>query len=142
MRFMLVHRLDAAYDPDERFRAGMGRLIQDMTKAGVLLTAEELLPWAEGVRVSFRAGRRTVTEGPCTETTGTTSAERVIAGFALIQVRSKAEAIEWAARFAAVIGGLEMEVRQVAPAPGARAGAAAPERPREEVDPPGTTPAA
>jgi hypothetical protein len=119
----------------------MGRLIQDMTKAGVLLTAEELMPWAEGVRVSFRAGRRTVTEGPCAETTGTTAAERVIAGFALIQVRSKAEAIEWAARFAAVIDGVEMEVRQVDPAPGSGAGAAAPETPRGEIEPPGTTPA-
>ena len=112
MRFLMVHRLDEskpdAYAPSAEVVAGVGRMIGEMTKAGVLLAAEGVLPSSTGARVRTSGGKRTVTDGPFTE------AKEVIGGFALLQVRSKEEAVEWAARFAEVIGDVEVEVRQVA----------------------------
>jgi hypothetical protein len=118
MRFLLVHRLDEtrpdAYDPGPEVYAGLGRLMGEMTRAGVLLAAEGVLPSSTGAKVRASGGRRTVTDGPFAE------AKEVIGGFALIQVRSRDEAIEWAGRFADVIGDVEVEIRQVSeqPAPG------------------------
>jgi hypothetical protein len=86
----------------------MGRFMAEVTKAGVLLVAEGVGPSADGALVRLSGGRRTVTDGPFTE------ANEVIAGFALIQVRSKDEAIEWASRFADVLGDVEVEVRRLA----------------------------
>ncbi len=112
MRFLMVHRIDEslsdAYDPSPEVVAGVGRLIGEMTKAGVLLAAEGVLPSSTGAHVKFSGGKRTVIDGPFTE------AKEVIGGFALLQVRSKEEAIEWAGRFAEAIGDVEVEVRQVA----------------------------
>jgi hypothetical protein len=73
----------------------------------VLLAAEGVHPSSRGARLSFSGGRRTVTDGPFAE------AKELIAGFAVVQVDSKEEAIEWATRFADVIGDVEIEVRQV-----------------------------
>jgi hypothetical protein len=115
MRFLLVHRVDEslpdAYSPSPEVIAGVGRMLGEMTKAGVLLAAEGVLPSATGARVRTSGGKRTVIDGPFTE------AKEVIGGFALLQVRSKDEAIEWAGRFAEVIGDVEVEVRQVAEQP-------------------------
>jgi hypothetical protein len=112
VRFLMVHRLDEskpdAYAPSVEVVAGVGRMIEEMTKAGVLLAAEGVLPSSTGARVRTYGGKRIVIDGPFTE------AKEVIGGFALLQVRSKEEAIEWAARFAEVIGDVEVEVRQVA----------------------------
>jgi len=124
MRFLMVHRLDErrpdAFAPSPEVFAGIGKLMEEMTKDGVLLAAEGVLPSSKGALVRFEGGKRTVTDGPFTE------AKEVIGGFALIQARSKEEAIEWAARLADVIGDVEVEVRQVAEmsdlAPGAAAG--------------------
>jgi hypothetical protein len=121
MRFLLVHRLDEsrpdAYSPSAEVVAGVGRLMGEMTRAGVLLAAEGVLPSSTGAKVRVSGGKRTVTDGPFTE------AKEVIGGFGLLQVRSREEAIEWAARFAEVVGDVEVEVRQVSegppPAPGA-----------------------
>ena len=118
MKFLMVHRLDEtrpdAYAPGPEVYAGLGRLMGEMTRAGVLLAAEGVLPSSTGAKVRVSGGRRTVTDGPFAE------AKEVIGGFALIQVRSKDEAIEWAGRFADVIGDVEVEIRQVSeqPAPG------------------------
>jgi hypothetical protein len=79
-----------------------------MTKNGTLLAAEGVLPSSYGARLRYEGGKRTVTDGPFTE------AKEVIAGFALVQVKSKDEAIELAARFAEIIGDTEVEIRQVA----------------------------
>jgi hypothetical protein len=110
-RFLLVHRLDEsqpdAYSPSAEVVAGVGRLMGEMTRAGVLLAAEGVLPSSTGAKVRASGGKRTVTDGPFAE------AKEVIGGFALLQVRSREEAIEWAARFADVIGDVEVEVRQV-----------------------------
>jgi hypothetical protein len=115
MRFLMVHRVDEsqpdAYDPSPETVAAVGRMIGEMTRAGVLLAAEGVLESSTGARVRSSGGRRTVTDGPFTE------AKEVIGGFAMVQVRSKEEAIEWASRFAEAIGDVEVEVRQVAEGP-------------------------
>jgi hypothetical protein len=122
-RFLLVHRLDEsrpdAYSPSAEVVAGVGRLMGEMTRAGVVLAAEGVLPSSTGAKVRASGGKRTVIDGPFAE------AKEVIGGFALLQVRSKEEAIEWAARFAEVVGDVEVEVREVSegrpPDPGASA---------------------
>jgi hypothetical protein len=89
----------------------MGRLIGEMASAGVLLATEGCLPSGFGARVRRSNGKVTVTDGPFAETT------EVIGGFALIQVRSKQEAIEWTKRFIGIVGDGESEIRQLHEAP-------------------------
>src|SRR5439155_7337315 len=82
----------------------------EMVKAGVMLAGEGLQASSKGARVRFAGGKRTVIDGPFTET------KELIAGFWLIQVKSKAEAIEWAKRSPAPHGEdkeSEIEIRQV-----------------------------
>ena len=116
MRFLLVHRIDerspTAYDPGPEAMASMGKLLGEMTNAGVLLAADGALHSSKGARIRFSGGKRTVTDGPFTE------AKEVIGGFAVIQVRSKDEAIEWSSRFAEVVGDVEVELRQLYDRPG------------------------
>jgi hypothetical protein len=111
MRFLMMHRIDEtapnAYSPSPEVIAGMGSLIEEMTKAGVLLAAEGASHSADGARVKLSDGKRTVIDGPFTE------AKEVIGGYAVLQVRSKDEAIEWASRFADVLGDTEVEIRRL-----------------------------
>jgi hypothetical protein len=111
MRFLLVHRIDEtqpdAYAPSQEVAEGVGKLMGEMTRAGVLLAAEGVRHSSKGARVRTSGGKRTVIDGPFAE------AKEVIGGFALIRVRTKDEAIEWAGRFADVIGDVEVEVRQI-----------------------------
>ena len=83
----------------------MGKLIEKMTKAGVLLATEGCQPSSKGARVRVSGGKAKVTDGPFTET------KELVAGFAMIQVKSKAEAIEWTRRFLKVAGDGESEIR-------------------------------
>ena len=112
MRFLMVHRIDEsrpdAYSPSPEMIAGVGALMAEMTRAGVVLAAEGVQHSSKGAKVRVSNGKRTVTDGPFTE------AKEVIGGFAMVQVRSLEEAIEWAARFAETIGDVEIEVRQIA----------------------------
>lgn len=114
MRFLMVHRIDEsrpdAYAPSPAVVAEMGELIGEMTRAGVLLAADGAQHSSKGAKVRYSGGRRTVIDGPFAE------AKEVIGGFAVIDVRSKDEAIEWASRFAEVIGDVEVEIRQLADA--------------------------
>ena len=114
MRFLMMHRLDerrpGAFSPPPEVFVEMGKLMEEMTKAGVLLAGEGVLPSAAGALVRYEGDKRTVIDGPFTE------AKEVIAGFAILDVRSKEEAIEWSGRFAAIIGDVEVEVRQIAEA--------------------------
>ncbi len=71
----------------------MGELIEEMTKNGVLLDTAGLTPTAQGTRVHYEGGRLSVTDGPFTET------KEVIGGYALLQAKDRAEAIEWTKRF-------------------------------------------
>jgi len=80
---------------------------EEMAKAGVLLQGEGLQASSKGARVKFSDGRPTVTDGPFTET------KELIAGFTMIQVRSKAEAIEWVKRWPKEDGDPELEIRQL-----------------------------
>jgi hypothetical protein len=104
MRFLMMYKPDdvkkaeAGAPPSEQEIAAMGALIQDMAKAGVLLGTEGCQPTSKGALVRRFGGKITVTDGPFTET------KELIAGYCLVQVKSKDEAIEWAKRFFGVVG--------------------------------------
>jgi hypothetical protein len=84
----------------------MGKFNEELVKAGVMLAGEGLQPSSKGARVKFEGSKRTVIDGPFSET------KELIAGFWLWQVKSKEEAIEWLKR-APFDGGTEVEIRQV-----------------------------
>lgn len=109
MRYLCVYKPDQkeGTPPTRQEMAEMGKLIDEMTRAGVLLATEGCQPSAKGARVRLSNGKITVTDGPFTET------KELIAGFALIQVKSKEEAIEWTRRFLEVAGDGESEIRQL-----------------------------
>ncbi|MGI8845965.1 MAG: YciI family protein [Thermoleophilaceae bacterium] len=112
MRFMVLLKSDpnteAGVLPDEKLLAEMGQFNEEMVKAGVMLAGEGLQPSSKGARVRFSGDNRTVTDGPFTE------AKELIAGFWLIQVKSKEEAIEWVKRCPNPLEGeSEIEIRQV-----------------------------
>lgn len=112
MRFMMMVKADKNYEagvpPSPELLAKMGKFFEDMAKAGVLLAAEGLLPSSQGFRIKSSGGKLTVTDGPFVET------KELIAGYALVQAKSKAEAMELAKRFWEIHGDGEGEVRQVA----------------------------
>ncbi|MGH3852993.1 MAG: YciI family protein, partial [Pseudonocardiaceae bacterium] len=87
MRFMVLFKANEDYEagvlPDKESWAAMGRYNEELVKAGVMLAAEGLQASSKGARVKFDGDRRTVTDGPFTET------KELIAGFWLIQVASK-----------------------------------------------------
>jgi hypothetical protein len=109
MRFMVLVKADqdseAGVLPSKELVAEMGKYNEELVKAGVLLASEGLHASSKGARVAFSGDKRTVTDGPFTE------AKELIAGFWLIQVKSKEEAIEWASRVPFADG--EIEIRQV-----------------------------
>jgi hypothetical protein len=111
LRFLVMHKSneenEAGVPPSRELMEEMGKLMEESAREGVLLAAEGVHPSSRGARLSFSGGKRTVTDGPFAE------AKELIAGFAVLQVDSKEEAIEWATRFADVIGDVEIEVRQV-----------------------------
>jgi hypothetical protein len=80
---------EAGVLPDEKLLTAMGKYNDEMAKAGVLLAAEGLHPSSKGARVRLAEGKRTVTDGPFPE------ANQLIAGFWMIQIKSKEEAIDW-----------------------------------------------
>jgi hypothetical protein len=94
MRFMLLLKGDPPPGemPSEKLVDAMLRYNEELAKAGVLLAAEGLLDSSHGSRVVHTRGKRTVVDGPFTE------AKELVAGFYLIQVKSKEEAVEWAKR--------------------------------------------
>ncbi len=115
MRYMMFYMSgkEATAPPSNEHLAGMGKLIEEMTKAGVLLSTEGLQPSSKGARVRISGGKFTVIDGPFAE------AKEFIGGYAIVQVQSKNEAIEWAKRFLKVVGEGESEIRLMhdAPAP-------------------------
>jgi hypothetical protein len=99
---------EAGVLPSEELLAEMGKYNEELAKAGVLLAGEGLQPSSKGARVRFSGGKRTVIDGPFTE------AKELIAGFWMIQVKSKEEAIEWVKRCPnPTAGEAEIEIRQV-----------------------------
>src|SRR5262249_20611803 len=113
MRFMLLVKAnkdsEAGKMPGERILADMAKFNEEMIKAGVLLAGDGLQSSSKGARVRFSGGKRTVIDGPFAET------KELIAGYWLIQVRSKEEAVEWVKRCPAPMEGEEgeIEIRQV-----------------------------
>jgi hypothetical protein len=113
MRFMVMVRATKASEsgvmPTRELIEDMGKFNEALAQAGVLVAAEGLQPSAKGARVRFSGTTRTVIDGPFTET------RELIAGFWLWQVKSKAEALEWARRCPNPFPGQESEIelRQV-----------------------------
>jgi hypothetical protein len=114
MRFIILvkatGKTEAGVLPEDALIAAMATYHEELAKAGVLLDANGLQPSAKGWRVRYEGGRRTVVDGPFAET------RELVAGYTLIQVRSREEAIEWARRFPAPMGEREsgeIEVRQL-----------------------------
>ena len=109
MRFMMLVRANADSEagvlPSREIVAAMGKYNEQLLKAGVMLAGEGLHASSRGARVSYSGEKRTVTDGPFTET------KELIAGYWLIQVKSREEAIEWASRIPFEDG--EVEIRQV-----------------------------
>jgi len=114
MRFMIMVKANADSEagtmPEEALIAAMAAYHEELAKAGVLLDASGLQPSSKGWRIRYSGGRRTVSDGPFSRT------EELLAGYTLIQVRSREEAKEWARRFPAPFGDRvdsEIEVRQL-----------------------------
>lgn len=110
MRYMIINKADADSEagkfPSQEVADGVGKLVEDLSKAGVLLAAEGVHRSALGARVKVADGKRTVTDGPFAET------KELIGGIMVIDVRNKDEALEWAARLAEALGA-EVELRRV-----------------------------
>ena len=118
MRFMIIVKATADTEaeepgvmPDQKLMADMATYHEELAQAGALLDGAGLQPSRKGWRIHYSAGdRRTVTDGPFAET------KELIAGYTLIQVRSREEALEWARRFPNPVGeGMkaDIEVRQL-----------------------------
>ena len=114
MRFMIIVKATADSEagtmPEAALVDAMANYHTELAKAGVLLDAAGLQPSAKGWRVRYTGARRTIVDGPFTET------KELVAGSTLIQVRSREEALEWTRRFPAPFGERaegEIEVRQL-----------------------------
>jgi hypothetical protein len=114
MRFMIIVKAtkdsEAGVRPTEELFAAMADYHEQLVKAGVLLDASGLQPTSKGWRIKYSGGKRTVIDGPFTE------AKELVAGYSIIQVKSREEAIEWTRRFPnPSIDGKdgEIEVRQL-----------------------------
>jgi hypothetical protein len=110
MRFMVLVPANADSEagvlPDQEILTKMGKFNDEMVKAGVMLAGEGLQASSKGARITYSGGKTTVTDGPFTES------KELIAGFWLIQVKNKDEAIAWMKR-APFDGGTVIEIRQV-----------------------------
>jgi hypothetical protein len=111
MRFMVIRKADKNTEsgmmPGEEILAAMAKYNEEMVKAGILRAGEGLKPSSQGARVKFTGGKPRVIDGPFTET------KELIAGFSIIDVASKEEAIEWVKRWPAfdVEENVEIEIR-------------------------------
>lgn len=114
MRFMIIVKATRDSEngvmPEEALMAEMAAYHEELVKAGVLLDASGLHPSSKGWRIEYAGGNRNVIDGPFAET------KELIAGYTLIQVKSRAEAMEWTRRFPNPAGAGregEIEVRQL-----------------------------
>ena len=114
MRFMVIVKAtpdsEAGLMPEEKLLAAMSDYHEQLAQAGVLLDGSGLQPSSKGWRIRYSGGQRQLIDGPFGET------RELIAGYTVIQVRSREEALEWTRRFPAPMGELkdgEIEVRQL-----------------------------
>lgn len=108
LRYLVVNKADrsteAGTPPSEREQKEMGALMAQMQQAGVLQWTEGVRPSREASRVTFKGGKHTVVDGPFAES------KELIAGFSLINVASKEEALKWTERYGRVLGDIEVDV--------------------------------
>jgi hypothetical protein len=132
MRFMIIVKAskdsEAGKMPSEELLTAMGKYNEELVKAGIMQAGEGLHPSSKGARVRFSGDKRTVTDGPFTET------KELVAGFWLWQCKSKQEAIDWVKRCPNPMPGTqsEIEIRQVFEAEDFGAEFTPEERAREE----------
>ena len=113
MRFMVIRKADAATEagalPSRELIDAMMKYNQEMVDAGVMLAGDGLRPSSDGAKVKFSRGKPRVIDGPFTE------AKELVAGYSIIQVQSREEAIEWLKRWPAedANGEVELELRQL-----------------------------
>ena len=113
MRFMVIVKAsknsEAGKMPSEQLLADMGKFNQELTKAGVMLSGDGLHPSSKGARVRFSGDKKTVIDGPFTET------KELVAGFWIWKCNSLQEAIDWAKRCPNPMPGeeAEIEIRQL-----------------------------
>jgi hypothetical protein len=112
MRFMVMVKAnqdsEAGVMPSEQMLTEMGKYNEELVKAGVMLAGEGLHPSSKGARVKFSGDKRTVVDGPFAET------KELIAGFWILQVKSREEVIEWVKRCPNPMeGDSEIEIRQI-----------------------------
>jgi len=114
MRYMIIVKAskdsEAGVMPEEKLFAAMADYHEELAKAGVLLDASGLKPSSAGWRIRYSGEKRSVTDGPFAES------KELIAGYTIIQVKSREEALEWTRRFPNPVGEgkqAEIEVRQL-----------------------------
>ena len=113
MRFMIIRRADgeteAGVMPSAELIADMTAYNEELVKAGIMRAGDGLHPTSKGMKVKFRNGKPTITDGPFTE------AKELIAGYTIIEVASREEALEWIRRWppADGHGEVELEIRQI-----------------------------
>ncbi len=114
MRFMILVKAnkdsEAGVMPEEGLIAEMAAYHEELAKAGALLEASGLQPTSKGARIKYPGGRRTLVDGPFTES------KELVAGYTVIKVKSREEAMDWAMRFPAPFGEgaeAEIEIRQL-----------------------------
>jgi hypothetical protein len=119
MRFMMIVKAskesEAGAMPEEKILADMAKYNEELVKAGVLLDASGLKPSSKGARIKYSGSKRTVVDGPFAES------KELVAGYWIIQVKSKEEAVEWAKRVPFEEGEVELrpffELEDFAPGP-------------------------
>jgi hypothetical protein len=98
---------NATEPPSPDLYEKMGRFVEEATKAGVVVATGGIAPTSEGARISLKGGEFTVVDGPFAE------AKELVGGWALMECRDLAEAVEWSKRFLGVLGEGEVRVRPV-----------------------------
>ncbi len=110
-RYIAMHKAtaqsEAGTPPTEAQMRGVGALMEEMTKAGVLLSTARIAPSRTAVRLRNFGGKKAVVDGPFAES------KELVGGFAIIDLDSKAAAIDWAMRYADVLGEVELDILQV-----------------------------
>ena len=113
MRFFVIRKADAKTEagamPSRELLAAMGKYMEEMVKAGVMLGGDGVQPSSKGARVKFSHGVPTVIDGPFTET------KELLAGYCILQAKSREEAIEWLKKWPPIDGDgeIELEIRQI-----------------------------
>ncbi len=113
MRFMVIVKASAESEagkmPSREMLEAMGKFNEELIKAGILLSGDGLQASSKGARIQWNGGKQTIIDGPFAET------KELVAGFWMVQVKSKAEALEWFSRCPCPMehGNGEIELRQV-----------------------------